>query len=380
MNLFIEPSDVWLFRDARPFAAGEQSRAASLFPPTPRTMQGALRSARLGQSGEPFHFSQWSQALRNEIGQPDNFGALNLRGPVLAKRIGANQTAQRFFPLPQDAVKFKSRWHILTPQPSTDFKTNWSGNLQPLLPPAGSEPEKCEIGWVDEDALLAYLQRDESGFQNYSNDKDKFLKSDELFTRESRFGVQIDSRPKRPTEGNLYQIEFMRLREDVGLLIEVSGLGLNGNGLLQLGGEARAARYETTTTNLDLLTAGRLSDGNKPLRFKIYFATPAIFRRGWLPETITLQANDDYTGTWRGVEVKLLAAALGRAQPIGGRDISQKDIQRNIQRAVPAGSVYFLEVLDSKRNAQDVLTAFDGKCVSDVDAQIGFGLCYVGGW
>ncbi|MBL8152360.1 MAG: CRISPR-associated protein Cmr3, partial [Blastocatellia bacterium] len=40
MNLFIEPSDVWLFRDARPFAAGEQSRATSLFPPTPRTIQG----------------------------------------------------------------------------------------------------------------------------------------------------------------------------------------------------------------------------------------------------------------------------------------------------------------------------------------------------
>lgn len=380
MNLFIEPSDVWLFRDARPFAAGEQSRATSLFPPTPRTMQGALRSARLGQSGESFDFRHWSQKLQNEIGQPNNFGALNLRGPVLAKRKNTNQAVQRFFPSPQDAVKFKNGWHILAPQATSSCVTNWRGNLQPLLPPASSEPEKCEIGWICEDALLAYLQHDVSGFQNHSKIKDKFLKPDELFKREARFGVQIDSHPKRRMEGNLYQIEFMRLREDVGLLVEVNGLSLHQSGLLQLGGESRAARYESITANLDLPTDGRLSTSNQPLRFKLYFATPAIFKQGWLPEAVMLQASDDYIGNWQGLEVKLLAAALGRAQPIGGRDISQKDKQRIIQRAVPAGSVYFLEVLDSYHNAQDVLTAFDGKCVSDVDAQIGFGLCYVGGW
>lgn len=371
MNLFIEPSDVWLFRDARPFAAGEQSRATSLFPPTPRTVQGALRSARLGQSGEPFDFRRWSQALQNEIGQPDNFGALNLRGPVLAKRKNANQV-QPFFSLPQDVAEYQNGWQILTPQTPPTWKLNWQGNLQPLLPPAGSEPKKFESGWLCEDALLAYLKGNVCGLHVHTSDK--------LFERESRFGVQIDSYPKRPTEGNLYQIEFMRLRTDVGLLVEVNGINLNRSGLLQLGGESRAARYHTITTNLDLSTAGRLSIGNQPLHFKLYLATPAIFKQGWLPDNIKLQANGDYTGSWRGVDVKLIAAALSRAQPIGGRDISQKDKQRILQRAVPAGSVYFFEVTDAGKQEADVMNAFDGKCVSDADAQIGFGLCYIGGW
>src|SRR5207244_9940034 len=81
--IFIEPDDVWLFRDGRPFAADDQSRAASLFPPTPRTLQGALRSARLAQSGASFrNQTTWP----TDVGNPNNFGDLKLRGPILAKR------------------------------------------------------------------------------------------------------------------------------------------------------------------------------------------------------------------------------------------------------------------------------------------------------
>src|SRR5205085_9049367 len=128
----------------------------------------------------------------------------------------------------------------------------------------------------------------------------------------------------------LYQIEFMRLRADVGLLVEVNGLRLTSSDLLQLGGESRAARYETSTTDLNLATAGRLNNSNQPLRFKLYFATPAIFKQGWVPDDIKLQTNGDYIGNWYGMDVKLIAAALSRAQPIGGRDISKRDVQRVI--------------------------------------------------
>lgn len=371
MNLFIEPADVWLFRDARPFTAGEQSRATSLFPPTPRTIQGALRSARLGQSGEPFHYSQWSEGLRSEIGQPNDFGALNLRGPIVARRKSVGQV-QRFFPIPQDVAKYQNGWEVLAPQNGLNWKVNWPGNLLPLLPPPGSEPEKFDGGWICEDGLAAYLKGNVCGLHVHGHEA--------LFQREPRFGIQIDGHSKQAAEGQLYQVEFMRLRADVGLLVEVDGLTLGSDGLLQLGGESRAARYETVTTNFDLANGERLSDSNQPLRFKLYLASPAIFRAGWLPEDIIMQPGGDYTGNLRQIDVKLVTAAVGRAQPIGGRDISQRDAQRPLQRAVPAGSVYFFEVLDTSLKANDVLQAFDGKCVSDIDKEIGFGLCYVGGW
>ena len=370
MNLFIEPTDVWLFRTGRPFAAGDQARAASIFPPTPRTVQGALRSARLGQSGEPFDYRQWSDALKAEIGQPDNFGALQVRGPLLAQRQD-DGTVKRFFPLPADVTKLNTGWHILAPQVNADFAANWQGNLWPLLPLANSEPEKFEGGWLCEDGLQAYLAGHICGLHIHP--------ARQLFEREPRTGVQIESGPKKPSEGNLYQVEFMRLAENVGLLVDAQGLSLEDNGWLQLGGEARAGRYATVTTGLDLPPGQRLA-GHAPLRFKLYLATPAIFRQGWLPQAFTLHTDGSYQGSWRGINLKLVAAALGKTQSIGGRDIAQRDQQRAMHRAVPAGSVYFFEVTNTQQTAQEVFAAFDGARVSDADAEIGFGLGYVGGW
>jgi CRISPR-associated protein Cmr3 len=360
-SIFIEPSDVWLFRDGRPFAPNERGRAVSLFPPTPQTVQGTIRSARLAQSGASFTGrSTWPA----EVGKPENFGALYLRGPLVAKRNG--DVVQRFFALPEDVTRLQSGWHILSPSDGR-FETNWQpATLRPLLPPGGSEPTKFDKGWLCEDGLLAYLKGHACGVHVHPTNA--------IFVHEPRFGVQVDSHPKRPMEGMLYQVEFVRLEKDVGLLVEVGGVNLESSGLLQLGGEARSGHYKTVTTGLDLLPAERLADGNKPLRFKLYLATPAIFGQGWLPAWIDAQT---LTGKRDGVEVKLVAAAVGKAQPIGGRSIAEGDKQRPIRRAVAAGSVYLFE---TEASANDVLDAFDGQCVSDADAQIGFGLCYVGGW
>lgn len=172
----------------------------------------------------------------------------------------------------------------------------------------------------------------------------------------------------------LYQVEFVRPEADVGLLVEVEGVTLPCSGLLQLGGEARAGRYETVTTGVTLSPDGCLTDGDKPLRFKVYLATPAFFRQGWLPAAINAQTLQ---GNWQGIDVTLIAAAIGKPQAIGGRDIARGDTQRAIRRAVPAGSVYFFE---TQATTDEVLAAFDGQCVCDAEAdrQIGFGLGYVG--
>lgn len=362
--IFIEPSDVWLFRNARPFAAGEQGRAVSMFPPTPRTIQGVIRSARLAQSGEPFDFRRWSTALQMEIGQPDDFGALRIRGPLVAHREG--QDIRPFFPLPLDVTKLHGTWRILAPQSARRFETNWHPALLPLLSANGDEPEKFNPGWLPEAAFISYLCGDESGLE--------VCDSKELFVLEPRFGVYINSGPKRPHEGMLFQVEFVRVEENVGLLVEVSGVTLAATGLLQLGGEARAGRYTTVPQSLDLSRSGRLKDGSALLSFKLYLATPAIFTNGWLPGWLD---PTTLSGQLNGVSVQLVAAAVGKPQPVGGRDIARGDRQRIMHRAVPAGSVY---CFTTPTLASDVMEAFDGQCLSDVDAQIGFGLSYVGGW
>jgi CRISPR-associated protein Cmr3 len=365
-NLFIEPSDVWLFRDGRPFAQGGIGRAVSQFPPTPQTMQGVIRSARLGQSGEPFDAGKWSTPLRQEIGQPDDFGRLRLRGPLVAQRVGAG--LQRLFPWPRDVIRSQSGWQILAPTAAPSLVANWPRDgLQSLLPSAASDPTRFEPGWIGEAGFLAYLAGQPGGIPD--------RESHAVYEREPRLGIQIDSPAKRTEPGMLYQVEFIRPAPEVGLLVEAGGVTLARSGLVQLGGEARAGRYETVTTGVDLPQTGRLPGTPSPVRFKLYLATPTFFADGWLPAF----AGTSLAGTWRGVPVRLLAAAVGRPQPIGGRDISQRDRQRPIRYAVPAGSVYYFE---TAAPPSQVLAAFDGQCVADAapDAQIGYGLAYVGAW
>lgn len=363
MNIFIEPSDVWLFRDGRPFMAGEDHVARSLFPPTPRTMQGVIRSARLAYGGASFtNRATWPP----DVGTPDDFGALQMRGPLIARC--SKDGAKPFFPHPQDAVKLKDGWHVLSPQQVQSFQANWSDVLQPLMPPRYSEPEKFELGWLSADELANYL----------SGKKFDVTDSKSLFDREHRFSVEIEGIAKRSREGNLFAIEFIRPHQDVGLLLEIAGVTLPEGGLLALGGEARAGSYKTVATGLDLPRDGRMPHGaGEKTRFKLYFATPAIFDQGWLPRDI---GTGTLHGIWRGIDLTLVSAAVGKPQHIGGFDMAANNGrggQKPMRRAVPAGSVYFFETADSAAN---VMAAFDGKCVSDVDPQIGFGLCYVGDW
>src|SRR5690348_5017352 len=45
MRIFLEPTEPLLFRTGRSFDAGESGFAETLFPPTPETLQGAIRAA-----------------------------------------------------------------------------------------------------------------------------------------------------------------------------------------------------------------------------------------------------------------------------------------------------------------------------------------------
>lgn len=51
MWLTINPLDVWMFRDGKPFTSGDSHIAQSLFPPSAFTIQGMLRWLLIEHSG-----------------------------------------------------------------------------------------------------------------------------------------------------------------------------------------------------------------------------------------------------------------------------------------------------------------------------------------
>ena len=95
------PADVWFFRDAKPFTAGESHRAESRFPPPPATVLGALRTALLARAGLSFdavredsraRIESKHQPLLDLVGTASRPGSLGIRGPFLCRRDGEHAT------------------------------------------------------------------------------------------------------------------------------------------------------------------------------------------------------------------------------------------------------------------------------------------------
>lgn len=358
MWIRIEPLDVLLFREARPFSAGENFRAAGQFPPTPLPLIGALRNAMMTHlridTQEYIQNARKSVSSQDygpfaRIGCPDNLGSLKVIGPFLVN--GNNSLC---LPLPKDLLVDKTRglsdspgflrpqkpgWNICTSSPKLD--------LTLVSPKTGMEA--LEKGWLPGDFLQEYLLEDIAGAALYN---------ESLVEEEARLGIELS--PSRTAEfGRIYTVVFSRMEDKGAFLLwlessteELTNL-LPKEGFLSLGGESRAAYFRQIEEGDDIPNPlGGTAMGNlnnelitylvhtKSKRFKLYLLTPAIFGNGWLPDGI-----DETNYKWepiKGVSVTLKAAAVGKAQPVGGWNLVKK-APRTLLRAVPAGSVYYFE-------------------------------------
>lgn len=356
-QLFLQAVDVWLFRDGRPFDPGGGQRAESLFPPYPTVIQGAIRSHYLTARNVNL---QSKPDILATVGAPLSFpGPLNLkgltlRGPFLAKRSGKSGPVARYFPQPADAFTVDKDHHTLRPASPPEHKP---AGVKTSLPEAHSllgfsDPlKKGEEGlWLSEEALRDYL----AGAEVIG------MPAGKLFERESRIGIGMNSARQTVEEGLLYEVEFVRPVDGAGLLVEMSGYaGWPAEGVLQLGGESRAARFEAVQAS-----AWPAAPKPLPRKFKVYFATPAYFESGWQPT----DWSRFFTG---GGQVTLRAAALNRYESLGGFDWAANPraagAHRASQRYVPAGSVYYLEWVGAG-SATLIHSA-----LTDFGAEIGFG-------
>ena len=110
-TLFFEPLDVLVFRDHRPFVAGQHFLARSVFP-LPSVFFGALRAALFEHAGVRFGSFDSREnpfsALRDKpddralLGDADEPGALQLQGPLLALKEDSTKTPSVLLPWPRD--------------------------------------------------------------------------------------------------------------------------------------------------------------------------------------------------------------------------------------------------------------------------------------
>jgi CRISPR-associated protein Cmr3 len=362
MWLFIEPSDVWLFRDGKPFDAGADHRAASLFPPNPSTLQGAIRSnvlALYGVDFEDFRRGQAAPEIHAQIGYPPTpgakgnasgrLGSLQLHGPYLARCEGSK--IQPYFPCPLDLLEVDGKITRLKAQQADPFEANWpaESTLVPLIVPDEKTPGEPVVDWLSAEGLKQYLN---GGIPP----RGEFVSHSTLFEQEPRFGIGLETASKRPQEGLLYQVEYIRPQKGVGLLVEVQGLDESQwgeAGVFSMGGEGRAARYRVTGNALEGLSSPE--DGSK-----LYLPVPTYFEKGWLPRTW-----DDFFSP----APTLKSAAVGHSRAIGGWDVAHNR-QKPMRRFVPAGSVYIFD--------QSLKPTGSSVCDDTTDAQMGYGTYFIG--
>ncbi|NLE46651.1 MAG: type III-B CRISPR module-associated protein Cmr3 [Chloroflexi bacterium] len=348
MWLFLEALDAWMFRDGKPFDAGEGHLASSIFSPTAHTIQGSLRSLLLDQLGvDPKKYldGQASQDVYDLLGKPGDrnnpSGSFWLLGPFVAKRYDNHPDPDqhvRYIPLPQDItadkdadLRFRTT-RLKTLHPIGERL--WIGGRHLRILDVAPNDEAPTNLWISESTLQQYLDGDELTVGHCIHEH-------ELFEREYRSGNAMDYtvRHVRADEGMLYSGAFIRPVEDVGLLVWVPDCvadKLPDQVCWRIGGEGRSARLTKITDARWVSPQDPLSYGwRSNARLKVVFLTPTYFNQGWLP------------GDTRFVNA-LQTAALTHPTCLGGWDLARHR-PRPIRRYVPTGSVYYLEFQDDWR-------------------------------
>jgi CRISPR-associated protein Cmr3 len=323
--IFIQPHDVWMFRDARPFAAGSAFVARSLFPPPPETVLGALRTLAIEARG-----IQWPDYYKRKVPQEilDHWGApatpdipaalagnVILQGPFVARQTATGIT--RLTPMPRDIVRRKDddTYQLLCPQAANFLTDPPFAGWMPLLPPNDGHYEAAE-GWLDDAMLAAYLN---------GTAPTKPIKIEAIFAQEERIGVTVTGK-RTAREHHFYRARMVRPAEDVGLLVGINPALEFKRGVIALGGEGRMGYFTTVDYSPP-------APPTASTQVKLLTLTPAYFSGGWQP------ASNNW-GPWVGSRARLISLATGRALPISGWNMAlhRPKPQRNL---VPPGSVYY---------------------------------------
>lgn len=380
MILFLQPNDTFFFRDGRPFTKGEQSEGHSIFPPLPSTILGALRTLYIAEHGDLASF--YAGAMAQTIGTPNSLGSMQLKGVFLADKRDI------FFPIPLDLVTKKKenekKLYRLTLRPA-DPNGRSNASLIHRLQWVGPEDVASETDgkfWPID--LHEYLLGRQNEFM--------FRKQECFVHDEPKIGIERNRQTFTSAEGMLYRIRMSRFRNLNNKRSALSEFGfvvdyhceeaLPAKGMLKLGGEGKSFRYEQSQHNPNPYSTEDMAILKVAIQqasaFKLYFATPAIFKQGWLPAWL-----DDKTLCGRyplsrtaSLPLELITAAVGKPTTIGGWDMAQGKAKPTY-RAVPAGSVYYFKIPDDSC-VDDVMQTFHNQNISDYQAQEGYGLCFVG--
>ncbi len=380
IKIKIEPMDTLLFRDSRPFSAGEDTMAEFNFP-SPLTFYGAIGNAILNVTGldhkkfiDPSFdhpvLGKYDSELKNTRDT-----RVKLKGPFL------HRDGKIFFPPPSNLwIYGQENKYIPKIALPYDNEYKWDikkENLKPLrLPKVQHSKLKPLNKYISIDVLSGYLSGKPKTFPGRSED--------EFFVREARYGHAISQDSQTVKDRCFYSATHIRFREKVegtnhiktGYILIAEGIEENDlqDKIIYLGGERRKAIISVCNVKNFVPEQPEVLNAIKSTKkFFIYLATPAIFADGWY-----IDNNSEFKGA------ELVGAAVNKPQYISGWRIKEnmKGEPRAIKKAVRSGSVYFFEAkLWTDKQFEDMYKKYHfGKSLSDEYPSAGFGIGLIGSW
>ncbi len=373
-------------RDGRPFGTNGSNRMRSLSWPTPSMIAGSLRTALGRDSNRDF-----SPETAHELTEVAVDGFL----PYLDDTL--------YFPAPLDCIPAPESHEPplrAVPISMAGFGggTSWPDELalDPVMIPLDAAAEDFKPGagpaWWPADRYAAWLTG--GGIDRFD---DRFLCLPEI---EERTHVALDEATGAAQDGQLFSTQALvlgalknfvsqspvsptyRIRVRAGGWCHDRAASLSG--LHTTGGERRLVHYRTVSDSQAWQcppTVASALIGASSVRMDL--VTPAIFDGGWRPGW--LDRSGVGSPPESGLQLRLVGAAVGRWRAISGWSLNPAVARlgrpgpKPIRRTVPAGSVYFFEVLAGNPG---VLTSRWLESVSDdvQERRDGFGLATWGIW
>jgi CRISPR-associated protein Cmr3 len=360
---FIEPLDVLLLRGNKLFG-DPGSYGESLVPPWPSVAAGALRSRILADDGVDFAAFARGAVKHPSLGTPQEPGSFTMTAFQLARRFADERGVEVLMPPPADLVIVQTGEDnapaVGCLAPAEIANGLLSSCALPLLPVlAENERSKPVAGyWLTEAGWKKYL----AGVTPAATD---LVTSSQLWAIDHRVGVGLDADTRRAADGKLFSVQAVamiklgqhigwikdkksdskpaRADYDVGFLAAVAGARLPSGGMLRLGGDGRAAAIHAVDATLAEADYAAIAEAK---RCRIVLTTPGIFAQGWQLPGVDAQGRFSL----RGVSGRLVCAAVPRAETVSGWDLANRK-PKDARRMAPAGSVYWLDELDTTADA-----------------------------
>lgn len=280
----MDPLDTLFFKGSEPMIAGESHEVRSIFPPMPSTFRGALCTAILQQRG--IRFADYvssggpDPAIIREyplLGRPGCPG-FEVCGPLFEVQTGSSGP-QWLFPAPAcwfgDLSKERNDGEAINVAQARELDKEaeqlglCGSTARPLwvFQPEGREMKSLSGYWTNMAAIGSFKEGRRpigihSSLDGTNPEAPALVSLGALFAAEMRTGIALEAGSRRVRTGHLYTTTHVRLRPEVAMVLGLSEplapYYLHDRGVLQLGGEQRAVRYEVLSAS-PTITVGATS-------------------------------------------------------------------------------------------------------------------------